>query len=97
MASMTNITDSLNPITRGAKVIVKCNCCKQLFSARVADRQRGWARFCSKSCKAKKQEARTGQYSDLLHLRSNKYYGDEEPEFNNAHQFSNEEHDCNKD
>lgn len=42
-------------------VEVKCKWCKGLFAARVADRKRGWARFCSKSCKAMKQEKRTGQ------------------------------------
>lgn len=41
----------------------KCQCCKQPFIARTADRKRGWARFCSKTCKAVKQEARTGQYA----------------------------------
>lgn len=40
----------------------KCQCCGEEFEAREADRKRGWARFCGKSCKAKKQEARTGQY-----------------------------------
>lgn len=30
------------------------------FSARAADRKRGWARFCSKSCKAIRQTQRTG-------------------------------------
>lgn len=39
----------------------KCACCGDPFVARVADRNRGWARFCSKSCKAIKQEQRTGQ------------------------------------
>lgn len=43
-----------------------CLCCKQPFVARTADRKRGWARFCSKSCKASKQEMRTGQYAALL-------------------------------
>ena len=52
--------------TRGAKVIVKCKCCKEEFSARVADRNRGWAKFCSKSCKAKEQEKRTGQHAEFL-------------------------------
>lgn len=33
----------------------KCMDCKGLFTARTADRARGWARFCSKSCKARKQ------------------------------------------
>lgn len=47
----------------------KCTNCKDEFTARTADRARGWARFCSKSCKAKKQEARTGQYSALLQGR----------------------------
>jgi hypothetical protein len=39
----------------------KCKWCGDLFQARSADAARGWAIFCSKSCKAKKQEARTGQ------------------------------------
>jgi len=53
-------------MSRGAKVEVECRCgCK--FMARVADRNRGWARFCSKSCKAKEQEKRTGQYGVYKH------------------------------
>ncbi|AFV85233.1 hypothetical protein [Alteromonas mediterranea] len=40
---------------RGAKVEVNCLTCKSAFTARVADRKRGWAKYCSKSCKAKKQ------------------------------------------
>jgi hypothetical protein len=40
----------------------KCQRCQKPFMARTADVKRGWAKFCSKSCKAKKQEARTGQY-----------------------------------
>lgn len=47
----------------------KCQCCKELFTARIADRARGWARFCSKSCKAKKQEQRTGQYRHFVNNR----------------------------
>lgn len=51
-----------------AKVQVKCQNkkCGCLFMARVADRKRGWAKFCSKSCKAVKQEALTGQYKAYL-------------------------------
>ena len=45
------------------KATYKCLCCKKDFTARTADRARGWARFCNKSCKAKKQEQRTGQYA----------------------------------
>jgi hypothetical protein len=40
--------------------------CGKSFTARFADVKRGWARFCSKSCKAVKQEQRTGQYAALL-------------------------------
>lgn len=29
-----------------------CKHCNKLFEARVVDRNRGWAQFCSKSCKA---------------------------------------------
>ena len=41
---------------------VTCKWCKHKFDARTADRNRGWALYCSKSCKAKEQENRTGQY-----------------------------------
>lgn len=47
----------------------KCLNCKGLFTARTADRARGWARFCSKSCKATKQENRTHQNRDYWHRR----------------------------
>ena len=41
--------------------VYKCKCCKADFTARTADRARGWARFCSKRCKAVKQEQGNGQ------------------------------------
>ncbi|GEM_PF-3532821 len=44
----------------------KCQCCGVSFRARTADVKRGWAKFCSKSCKAKKQEKRTGQFRNYL-------------------------------
>lgn len=37
---------------RGAMVCVPCENCKKNFTAREADRKRGWGRYCSKSCKA---------------------------------------------
>lgn len=48
-----------------AKATYKCRTCGNPFEARVADRKRGWARFCSKSCKAIKQEQRTGQHREF--------------------------------
>jgi hypothetical protein len=43
-----------------SKATYKCKCCGKPFEARKVDRARGWARFCSKSCKAIKQTQRTG-------------------------------------
>ena len=40
--------------------------CGMIFSARVIDVTRGWAKFCSKSCKAVVQEKRTGQYYNFI-------------------------------
>ena len=54
-------------MSRGAKVIVACKECGEDFEARVADRNRGWAKFCSKRCKAIHQEKRTGQYAKYIH------------------------------
>jgi hypothetical protein len=42
-------------MTRGLKVKVKCKECKVEFEARQADVNRGWGKYCSKSCKSKKQ------------------------------------------
>jgi hypothetical protein len=78
--------------------------CGKVFTARTADRKRGWARFCSKSCKAIKQEAITGQHAQhLLHKKVAEYaneYG-ENPHFDlrgNYDGFTglDPEHDCNK-
>ena len=49
----------------------KCQQCQELFTARTADRKRGWAIFCSKSCKAIKQEQRTGQYATYQNRQTN--------------------------
>ncbi|MFS2027676.1 hypothetical protein [Massilia sp. CT11-137] len=43
----------------------KCKWCKEPFQARAADVKRGWGLYCSKSCKAMRQEKRTGQYRAL--------------------------------
>lgn len=47
-------------------VEVCCKWCSRKFIARTADRKRGWARFCSKACKAKEQEKRTGQHAAYI-------------------------------
>lgn len=53
-------------MARGATVIVKCKRCKDPFKARVADRKRGWGKFCSKSCKAVEQTVRTGTGKPII-------------------------------
>jgi hypothetical protein len=56
---------------RGQKKIVKCKICKKEFEARIADLNRGWAKYCSKSCKGKSSDNK-GSYLDSYHsfLRS---------------------------
>jgi len=57
--------------TLGAMVECKCQnkSCGARFMARVADRKRGWGKFCSKSCKAIKQERKNGQHKAYLQGR----------------------------
>ena len=38
----------------------KCLSCGDAFTARSSDRKRGWAKFCSKSCKAITQTKKIG-------------------------------------
>ncbi len=53
-----------------AMVTQTCKCgCGVKFQARRADVARGWGKFASKSCKARKQERSTGQYAALIHGR----------------------------
>lgn len=49
---------------RGIKVIRECKKCGGSFMARTADVKRGWAKFCSKSCKSRNQEKRTHQFAN---------------------------------
>lgn len=91
-------------VTEGGKmatVQVKCKQCKAMFTARVADRKRGWGMFCSKSCKAKKQEKRTGQHAAYQRRQKASEYCDPSAAFYDrtgeyvgfsAHNFSNEDH-----
>lgn len=41
--------------------VYKCKCCGHDFDAREADRKRGWALYCTKSCKAIVQTRKTGR------------------------------------
>jgi hypothetical protein len=71
--------------------------CGKVFQARQADVDRGWAKSCSKSCAASRREKKTGNYARFCGLRNAAINAERDPEFSDAHLFSNEEHDCNKD
>ncbi len=91
---------------RGAKVLVVCKCCPDTFTARVADRKRGWAQFCSKSCAAfwKQYGKRRGHQTlemresarirnDLQRIRASQY----EPDYDDDELAFGEFEDHNKD
>lgn len=46
---------------------IKCkwHLCSNTKEVKASDVARGWGLFCSKACKAKEQESRTGQYRAL--------------------------------
>jgi hypothetical protein len=50
-------------------VTKNCTNCKKSHDVRQADVNRGWGKFCSKSCKAKTQERNNGQHAAYLHGR----------------------------
>lgn len=45
-----------------------CDNCGGAFRARVADRNRGWARFCNKSCKASYQVEKKGDIRPVVEV-----------------------------
>lgn len=51
----------------GSMVTRKCACCGAEMQVRATDVKRGWGKFCSKRCKAVKQEQRTGQHKAHAH------------------------------
>ena len=40
---------------RGAMVEISCEACGRQKTVRLADRKRGWGRFCSKACSGRKR------------------------------------------
>lgn len=55
---------------RGKTIECTCAMCGKKFIARVADRNRGWARCCSKSCAATMNNKKTGNYARFCELRA---------------------------
>jgi len=52
-----------------AMIDKKCKHCSGDITVRLADHKRGWGNFCNKSCKAKYQEKRNGQYAAYMNGR----------------------------
>lgn len=49
---------------------ITCKCgCGRKKDVRLSDIKRGWGKFYSKSCKAKYQERKTGQYKNYWRMR----------------------------
>lgn len=75
-----------------------CKHCKSTISVRMSDHKRGWGNFCDKSCKAKYQEKRNGQYGAYmngqgvsnLHPKRLKHYNKQDYYLNDTHPFSSE-------
>lgn len=63
----------------------KCKNCQAEFTAKVADRKRGWAKCCSKACAAQLREHKTGAFKQMIERRD----CSETATFSNAHQFDN--------
>jgi hypothetical protein len=74
----------------------KCACGRE-FKAKAEDVRRGWAKSCSKSCAALLREKKTGNYARFCAQRDSAIKADHARTFSDAHLFSNEDHDCNKD
>lgn len=55
------------------QIICACGCGRKKM-VRTADVKRGWGKYFSKSCKAKKQERKTGQCA-AYYRRQNNYNG----------------------
>jgi hypothetical protein len=73
----------------------KCKGCKESMKVRQADVNRGWGVYCSKSCKAKVQEKKNGQYAAYcngrgvsnLHPKRLADYKDTDVAYNNHKPF----------
>ena len=62
-------------MNRGKRVERKCKFCGSLIFPREADVKRGWGKYCNKTCKAKEQERRTGQFQNYLYKTYTQFLG----------------------
>ena len=58
------------------EITCKCGCGRKKM-VRTADVKRGWGKFYSKSCKAREQEKRTGQYKNYMNSEGERDWDDE--------------------
>lgn len=71
------------------EIVCQCGCGRKRM-VRQSDYNRGWGRFFDKSCKAKHQERRTGQYSRFLERKDLRELSDHEYYIQTTHPFSSE-------
>ena len=74
---------------------ITCACgCNRKKEVRTADVKRGWGKFFNKSCKAREQERRTGQYAKFKRKRRKAIERENESDFEfynrTTHLFSSE-------
>ena len=79
------MTDTNAP--RGKTIQKKCATCGDTMTVRLADHERGWGKFCSKSCKAKKQGPR--MYDHQRGVTAKRARADQE-EFGGLPQYNNQ-------
>jgi len=66
------------------EIVCKCGCGRKK-QVRVADIERGWGKYYSKSCKARHQESKTHQHRNYIRRKKVAHYSNEFggiPQFN---------------
>lgn len=55
-----------------SKAIYNCKNCNKKFTGKTADRKRGWAQFCSKSCASRLRKSKyENDHNKLIRLDRN--------------------------
>jgi hypothetical protein len=71
------------------EIVCKCGCGRKRM-VRQADYDRGWGRFFDKTCKARHQERKTGQYDRFIRRGENDSSSERNATLDSYHPFSSE-------
>lgn len=70
---------------------IECKCgCGRKRMVRQADYDRGWGRFFDKTCKARHQERKTGQYGRIVNREQDRSLCERNRTLDSFHPFSSE-------